>query len=149
MKRMCTGTNNTSHQSAQGGILGKKMSRRDVLYLGATASIAGALSGGIVLSEGAINPAHAASSATISVSGTQWGVSTAYIGATEANVRFNTADMSDLGINTYLSALISSGTGTMWQFDSTHMDVVVGSPALSNGHVTFTVPGTCAVLLQF
>ena len=101
MKRTCTGTNNTSHQSAQGGILGKKMSRRDVLYLGATASIAGALSGGIVLSEGAINPAHAASSATISVSGTQWGVSTAYIGATEGNVRFNTADMSDLGINTY------------------------------------------------
>src|SRR5438874_892836 len=69
--------------------------------LGATAGIAGALSGGIVLSEGAINPAHAASSATISVSGTQWGVSTAYIGATEGNVRFNTADMSDLGINTY------------------------------------------------
>jgi len=101
MKRMCRGTNNTSHQTAQGGILGKKMSRRDVLYLGATASIAGALSGGIVLSEGAINPAHAASSATISVSGTQWGVSTAYIGATEGNVRFNTADMSDLGINTY------------------------------------------------
>ena len=101
MKRTGTGTNNTNHQSAQGGILGKKMSRRDVLYLGATAGIAGALSGGIVLSEGAINPAHAASSATISVSGTQWGVSTAYIGATEGNVRFNTADMSDLGINTY------------------------------------------------
>ena len=48
-----------------------------------------------------------------------------------------------------LSALISSGTGTMWQFDSTHMDVAVGSPALSNGHVTFTVPGTSAVLLKF
>ena len=101
MKRTGTGTNSTSQQSAQDGILSKKMSRRDVLYLGATTGIAGALSGGIVLSEGAINPVHAASSATISVSGTQWGVSTAYIGATEGNVRFNTADMSDLGINTY------------------------------------------------
>jgi hypothetical protein len=101
MKRTCKGTGSASHQSDQDGMLSKKMSRRDMLYLGATAGIAGALSGGIVLSEGAINPVHAASSATISVSGTQWGVSTAYIGATEGNVRFNTADMSDLGINTY------------------------------------------------
>jgi hypothetical protein len=54
-----------------------------------------------------------------------------------------------ISTNADLSALISSGTGTMWQFDSSHMDVIVGNPVLNNGHAVFTVPGTGAVLLQF
>jgi len=48
-----------------------------------------------------------------------------------------------------LSALITSGTGTQWQFDATHMNVVVGNPVLSSGHVTFTIPGTAALLITF
>src|SRR5256714_10501730 len=135
MKRPGRATKKTSQQSAQGGILSKKMSRRDVLYLGATAGIAGALSGGIVLSEGAINPVHAASSATISVSGTQWGVSTAYIGATEGNVRFNTADMSDLGINTYRIY----GGMSRWEWQDPYspyctptIDPIKADPAVTN-----------------
>jgi hypothetical protein len=49
-----------------------------------------------------------------------------------------------------LSALITSGTGTMWQFDATHNDVIVGNPVLSNGRVTFTAPGSGGtVLLKF
>jgi hypothetical protein len=54
-----------------------------------------------------------------------------------------------LSVNANLSALISSGTGTMWQFDATHNDVIVGSPALSAGHVTFTLPANSAILLKF
>ena len=42
-----------------------------------------------------------------------------------------------------------SGAGTMWQFDATHNDVIVGQPALSNGHVTFTIPATAAILITF
>ena len=47
-----------------------------------------------------VTPAYAAS-ATITVSGTPWGLSTCYIGATEGNVRFNIADLQAAGINTY------------------------------------------------
>lgn len=39
--------------------------------------------------------------AAISVSGTQWGQSTCYIGATEGSSNFNIADLTDLGINVY------------------------------------------------
>src|SRR5260221_12275919 len=38
---------------------------------------------------------------TITVSGSPWGVSTCYIGATEGNVRFDVADLQAAGINTY------------------------------------------------
>jgi hypothetical protein len=48
-----------------------------------------------------------------------------------------------------LSALITSGTGTMWRFDSTHLDVITDSPVVTNGHVLFTVPGTAAVLIEY
>src|SRR5436190_1450911 len=37
----------------------------------------------------------------ITVSGTPWGVSTCFIGATEGSSGFNNADLTDLGINTY------------------------------------------------
>jgi hypothetical protein len=52
-------------------------------------------------------------------------------------------------VDANLSALLTSGTGTMWQFDSAHLDVATGSPVLTNGHVTFTIPGTTAVLIRF
>jgi hypothetical protein len=48
-----------------------------------------------------------------------------------------------------LSALRASGTGTQWQYDAQHPDVVVGNPSLVNGHVTFTIPGTAAMLFKF
>jgi hypothetical protein len=45
----------------------------------------------------------------VSVSGTQWGVSTAHIGATEGNVRFDVADLQDAGINTYRCPALTRG----------------------------------------
>jgi hypothetical protein len=61
----------------------------------------------------------------------------------------NSAASTTYPVDADLSALLSTGTGTMWQVDSTHMDVVVASPVLSNGHVSFSVPGGAAVLLKF
>jgi len=48
-----------------------------------------------------------------------------------------------------LSALITSGTGTQWEFSSQNNDVVVGSPTLSGGHVTFSIPAGATELLKF
>jgi hypothetical protein len=48
-----------------------------------------------------------------------------------------------------LSALITSGTGTQWEFSSLNNDVVVGSPTLSSGHVTFSIPAGSTELLKF
>lgn len=61
----------------------------------------------------------------------------------------NSAANTSYTVDANLSALLSSGTGTLYQFDSTHNDVVNGSPVLSNGHVTFTIPGTAAILIKF
>ena len=52
-------------------------------------------------------------------------------------------------VDANLSSLITSGTGTQWEFSAANNDVVVGNPALANGHVTFTIPSTAAVLLKF
>ncbi len=48
-----------------------------------------------------------------------------------------------------LSALITSGTGTQWEFSSVSNDVVVGSPVLSSGRVTFSIPSNSTELLKF
>ena len=48
-----------------------------------------------------------------------------------------------------LSALITSGTGTQWEFSSTNNDAIVGSPTLSNGQVTFSIPANGTELLKF
>lgn len=48
-----------------------------------------------------------------------------------------------------LSALITSGTGTQWEFSAANNDAVVGSPTLSNGMVTFTIPANGTELLKF
>jgi hypothetical protein len=61
----------------------------------------------------------------------------------------NSAAHTTYAVDADLSALRTSGTGTMWLYDATHPDVVVGSPTLSNGHTTFQIPGTAAVVLQF
>jgi hypothetical protein len=61
---------------------------------------------------------------TITVSGTPWGVSTCYIGATEGNVRFNVADMQDAGINTYRIY------GGMSRWERQDDDGVYGSPTI-------------------
>ncbi|MGE5529730.1 MAG: hypothetical protein ACM3X6_11400 [Patescibacteria group bacterium] len=47
-----------------------------------------------------------------------------------------------------LSALLYSGTGTMWEYSAANKDVIVGSPVLSAGKVTITIPNG-AVLLKF
>src|SRR6516225_522741 len=48
-----------------------------------------------------------------------------------------------------LSALITSGTGTQWEFSSANNDVVVGTPTLTNGKVAFSIPATSTELLKF
>jgi hypothetical protein len=48
-----------------------------------------------------------------------------------------------------LSALIMSGHGTMWEFDSTHPDVVVANPDLVGGQVTVAIPKMASLLIQF
>jgi hypothetical protein len=48
-----------------------------------------------------------------------------------------------------LSALIISRTGTQWEFSSANQDAIVGSPTLSNGKVTFSIPGNGTELLKF
>src|ERR1044071_477179 len=69
-------------------------------------------------------PVYAAS-ATITVSGTPWGVSTCYIGATEGNVRFNIADLQDAGMNTYRIY------GGMSRWEAQDDDGVFGSPSIA------------------
>ena len=61
----------------------------------------------------------------------------------------NSASRAAHTLTADLSAHKTTGTGTMWQFGSGMMDVVTGSPALSAGRVTFTIPGRSAVLLRF
>jgi len=45
-------------------------------------------------------PSRTLAEATITVSGSQWGVSTRYIGGTEGSARFDVGDLVDCGINT-------------------------------------------------
>jgi len=61
----------------------------------------------------------------------------------------NSSKETPSSVNADLSELITSGTGTMWQFDATHNDVIVGHPTLSNGQVAFTIPPTAAILITF
>ena len=61
----------------------------------------------------------------------------------------NSAARTRYAVDADLSGLRMTGTGTMWQFDATHQDVIVANPALADGHVPFEIPGTAAVLLKF
>jgi hypothetical protein len=61
----------------------------------------------------------------------------------------NSARRTSYSVTADLSALIMSGQGTMRQFDAMHDDVIVATPTLNNGQVTFTIPGTAAILITF
>lgn len=61
----------------------------------------------------------------------------------------NTSGTNQYTVSANLAKLRMSGAGTMWQFDATHMDTVVGKPQLRNGRITFVVPANCAVLFKF
>lgn len=69
--------------------------------------------------------AHAATPATVTVSGSQWGISTCYLGATEGNVRFNINDLTDIGYNTYRVY------GGMQRWEAVDDDGVYGSPTIA------------------
>src|SRR5258705_7938812 len=62
---------------------------------------------------------------TITVTGSPWGVSTCYIGATEGNVRFDVADLQAAGINTYRIY------GGMSRWEAQDDDGVFGSPTIA------------------
>jgi hypothetical protein len=55
----------------------------------------------------------------------------------------------EVSVDVDLSALRTSGTGTQWQYGAEHPDVVLGTPSLVDGHVTFAMPGTTAMLFKF
>ena len=61
----------------------------------------------------------------------------------------NSARTTSHTVKADLSALLMNGTGTMWQFDATHNDDVVGQAMLSNGSVTLTIPAMAAILIRF
>jgi hypothetical protein len=61
----------------------------------------------------------------------------------------NLSSTNQYTIDADLSKLSMSGAGTMWQFDTNHMDTIVGHPALKSGKITFTVPASGAILLKF
>ena len=47
-----------------------------------------------------------------------------------------------------LSALRSNAFGTLWQFDSNHLDTITDNAFLKNGTVTFTIPPNGAILVK-
>ncbi len=77
-----------------------------------------------VVALAAPSPAHGATQ-TITVSGSQWGVSTCHIGATEGNVRFAVADLQDAGVNTYRVY------GGMQRWEAQDDDGAFGSPSVA------------------
>jgi hypothetical protein len=56
---------------------------------------------------------------------------------------------NDHTVDADLSALLTSGTGTMWRYDANTLDQIVGNPTLSSGHVTFDIPSNSAIVIQF
>jgi hypothetical protein len=72
-----------------------------------------------------IAAAEEAPAAMISVSGTRWGTSMCYIGATEGNARFDLKDLRDAGINTYRIY------GGMSRWEPQDDDGVFGAPSIA------------------
>ncbi len=64
-------------------------------------------------------------------------------------VLMSNASSSSISATLNVSSLLSSGTGTMWQFDSSHNDVVAGSPVLQSGQMSITLPANGAILIEF
>ena len=48
-----------------------------------------------------------------------------------------------------LSALLTTGAGTMWEFDGIHYDAEVGNAAVSDGKLKLRLNGEAAYLLEF
>ena len=74
---------------------------------------------------GGPTPTPGGAANTITVSGTQWGISACYLGATEGNVRFNAADITGAGMNTYRVY------GGMSRWEAQDDDGVYGSPSIA------------------
>ena len=52
-------------------------------------------------------------------------------------------------VHVNLSALLIQASGIMWQFDNSHLDMIVGKPSLENGNVSLTIPVSGAILVKF
>ena len=62
----------------------------------------------------------------------------------------NQDKINSYNVDADLSALlIGPSRAATWQFDAFHMDELVTNAALSNGHVTFTIPSEAALLFKF
>ncbi len=48
-----------------------------------------------------------------------------------------------------LSQLLTNAPGTLWQFDASTLDTIIGHPLLKDGHCTFTIPASGALLARF
>ena len=66
-----------------------------------------------------------AGSGTLTVSGTQWGVTSQYLGANEGSSQFNINDLVDLGINSYRMY------GGMSRWEPTNAESIYGSPTIA------------------
>ena len=66
-----------------------------------------------------------AGSGTVTVSGTQWGITSQYLGANEGSSQFNINDLVDLGINTYRMY------GGMSRWEPTDAESTYGSPTIA------------------
>jgi len=66
-----------------------------------------------------------AGSGTLTVSGTQSGVTSQYLGANEGSSQFNINDLVDLGINTYRIY------GGMSRWEPTNAESTYGSPSIA------------------
>src|SRR5262245_26093289 len=72
-----------------------------------------------------VAPAASGTAATITVSATQWGTSSNYIGADEGSSGFSIADFQDAGINSYRIY------GGMSAWEPQDDDGVYGSPSIA------------------
>src|SRR6266536_484618 len=90
------GHSSARRRSAMGGPGHTGRTRRSALSRASAAALAS-----LVLPLALIAAGRPDRAATIAVSGTQWGTSTCYFGATEGNVRFAVADLQDAGVSTY------------------------------------------------
>jgi hypothetical protein len=84
-----------------------------------------------------------ASDATLTAITTRDGSGSVYLLVTNASETTSYIATVDL------SALKTTGKGQEWLYDATHKDVLVGTPVLTDGHVTVLLPATSTVLLRF
>jgi hypothetical protein len=52
-------------------------------------------------------------------------------------------------VDANFSQLITSGTGTLWEFSSQMMDKIVSKPVLNKGQVILNIPANAAILIEF